>query len=207
LKKIAQFISLVLHPVFIPFVCGMIIIHLCPTLFNEVPAKDLKLWQIQLGLNTILYPLVFVFLMWRLGFIKNVYMRTNQERLAPLMASILFYFWNYYVFHKQHTAVPIIFKSFLLGTFISVSILFATTIFTKMSMHTTGIAGAATALILLHFIVPCSILAIVIAAIIAVVLVIASRLYLKEHTVAEIISGLIIGAGTQLLAYWFYTNY
>jgi hypothetical protein len=205
-KRIAQFFSYVLHPVFIPFVVCLLMMQLCPTLFAKVDAKTVGLWKIQIGLNTILYPLLITFLLWRLGFAKNMYMRTNQERLGPLLGSILFYFWNYYVFHKDQNDAPMLMKSFLLGTFLSVSILFLTTIFTKMSMHTTAVAGACAALFLLGWhsdgmgYVPFGI------SLAALSIVVYSRLYLKEHTVAEIISGIIIGVVGQCGAWYFYNS-
>jgi hypothetical protein len=206
LKRIAQFFSYIFHPVFIPFVICLLMMVLCPTLFAKIDAKTLGLWKIQIGLNTILYPLLISFLLWRLGFAKDMYMRTNQERLGPLLGSILFYFWNYYVFHKDQNDAPMLMKSFLLGTFLSVSILFLTTIFTKMSMHTTAIAGACAALFLLAWQSPCNnYLPFGISAA-ALAIVVWSRLFLKEHTLAEIVSGIAIGVVGQLGAWYFYAS-
>ncbi len=176
----------------------------CPALFISIDAKTIGLWKIQIGLNTILYPLLVTLLIWKLGFTKDMYMRTNQERLGPLMATILFYFWNFYVFHKSYSEAPILLKSFLLATFISVSILFLTTIFTKMSMHTTALAGAASALFLLAIKTPCANYIPFVIAIAALVKVIWARLYLKEHTIAEIVSGVVIGLVSQSIAWYFY---
>jgi hypothetical protein len=206
LKRIAQFFSYLLHPVFIPFAICLLMMVLCPTLFVKTDAKTLGLWKIQIGLNTILYPLLISFLLWRLGFAKDMYMRTNQERLGPLLGSILFYFWNYYVFHKDQNDAPMLMKAFLLGTFLSVSILFLTTIFTKMSMHTTAIAGACAVLFLLAWHSPCTSFIPFGISIAALAIVVWSRLYLKEHTVAEIVSGIAIGVVGQLGAWYFYAS-
>jgi hypothetical protein len=204
LKRVATIISYIFHPVFIPFAVCMLMMMLCPALFSKVDAKVIGLWKIQIGLNTILYPLLVAFLLWRLGFTKNMYMRTNQERLGPLMASILFYFWNYYVFHKDQNNAPMLMKSFLLATFISVSLLFLTTIFTKMSMHVAAIAGACSALLLLAILSPCASYMPFGISIGVLALVIWARLFLKEHTKAEVVSGLIIGIVSQVFAWYFY---
>ncbi|MCX8471867.1 MAG: hypothetical protein ORN55_08815 [Chitinophagaceae bacterium] len=204
MKNIAKAISYILHPVFIPFIVCMTMMLCCPALFISIDAKTIGLWKIQIGLNTILYPLLVTLLIWKLGFTKDMYMRTNQERLGPLMATILFYFWNFYVFHKSYSEAPILLKSFLLATFISVSILFLTTIFTKMSMHTTALAGAASALFLLAIKTPCANYIPFVLAIVALAKVIWARLYLKEHTIAEIVSGVAIGVVSQSIAWYFY---
>ena len=206
LKRIAQFFSYILHPVFVPFIICLVMMLVCPTLFAKVDAKIVGLWKIQIGLNTIMYPLLITFLLWRLGFAKDMYMRTNQERLAPLLGSILFYFWNYYVFQKDQNDAPMLMKSFLLGTFLSVSILFLTTIFTKMSMHTTAIAGACTGLLLMGWQSPCHIYNPFWISLVLLAIVVWSRLYLKEHTVAEIVSGILIGLMGQMGAWYFYTS-
>jgi hypothetical protein len=206
LKKVAQFFSYLLHPVFVPFIICLLMMAVCPALFAKVDAKTIGLWKITIGLNTILYPLLITFLLWRLGFAKDMYMRTNQERLGPLLGSILFYFWNYYVFHKDQNDAPLLMKSFLLGTFLSVSILFLTTIFTKMSMHTTAIAGACAALFLFAWQSPCHNYYPLAIGIGLLAIVMWSRMYLKEHTMAEIISGIIIGTVGQMGAWYFYST-
>jgi membrane-associated phospholipid phosphatase len=182
----------------------MVMMLFCPALFAKIDSKIVGLWKIQIGLNTILYPLLVAFLLWRLGFTKDMYMRTNQERLGPLMASILFYFWNYYVFHKDQNNAPMLMKSFLLATFISVSLLFLTTIFTKMSMHVTAISGASCAMLLLAIQSPCISYLPFLISIFVLALVVWARLYLKEHTKAEVISGLIIGIVSQAFGWYFY---
>jgi membrane-associated phospholipid phosphatase len=205
LKRIATVLSFLFHPVFVPFAISMCMMVLCPAMFASVDAKTLGLWKIQIGLNTILYPLLVTFLLWRLKFIDNLYMRTNQERLGTLIACILFYFWNYYVFHKSYASeAPIVFKSFLLATFISVCILFLTTIFTKMSMHTTALSGACAGLFLFAIKSNCPNWIPFSAACVALISIIWSRLYLKEHTKAEVVSGIGIGIVSQAIGWWFY---
>jgi membrane-associated phospholipid phosphatase len=170
---------------------------------KDVSAKDLGLYNIQIICNTILYPGLVVFLMWRIGFIKSIFMREARERLGPLIASMLFFFWNYYVFYKL-TEVPELFKIFLLGVFISTSTLFILTIFAKISMHTTSIGGALAALILAQIYYPCSMVTYLALAVIATILVSVSRLGLKVHTKAEVITGLLVGVMSQFVAFGLY---
>jgi membrane-associated phospholipid phosphatase len=71
-------------------------------------------------------------------------------------------------------------------------------------MHTTALAGAASALFLLAIKTPCANYIPFVLAIVALAKVIWARLYLKEHTIAEIVSGVAIGVVSQSIAWYFY---
>ncbi len=182
---------------------SLILLYQCPQVTAVIPKKDLGLYNIQIFCNTILYPALVVFLMWRIGFIKSVYMREARERLGPLIASMLFFFWNYYVFYKL-TEVPDVFKIFLLGVFLSTSILFIMTIFAKISMHTVSIGGALGAMLLAYYFYPCNMLLYYFIALAATILVCTARLQLKVHTSAEVYTGLIVGVASQFIALGLY---
>jgi membrane-associated phospholipid phosphatase len=203
MKFLFKAISIVFHPVLIPMYVCLCMFNLCPQLFVNIDAKTIINWKLQLGFNTILYPVLVTVLMWKLGFAKDIFLRTTQERLGPLMASILFYFWNFYVFHKL-TAAPILFKSFLLGTFFTISLLFFISIFVKISMHAAAMGGALMALILLALKTPCVNWWPAIIAFICSLLVIIARLIFKDHTKAEIVLGYSVGIICQLLVWIFY---
>jgi membrane-associated phospholipid phosphatase len=153
--------------------------------------------------NTFLYSALVVVLLWKLDFAKNIYLRTQQERFVPLMASAIFYFWNFYV-HHRNPASPKIYNEFLLSTFVLISVLFMLTIFYKISLHSTAISGALTFLIIAKFSNTCISWPILGVAIVVATLVMLARLQLKEHTKFEVISGAIVGALVQLACYAFY---
>lgn len=203
MKKLAQIVSYILHPLFITWYVSLVLLYTCPAVVKDIAPKDLGLYNIQIICNTILYPALVVFLMWRIGFIKSVYMNEARERLGPLIACILFFFWNYYVFYKL-TEVPDIVKIFLLGSFIATSILFLCTIFAKISMHTCSIGGALVGLLLATIKYPCNILPYFLISLVATIVIFFARLYLKAHTKAEVITGLLVGVFSQILAMAFY---
>jgi hypothetical protein len=203
MKKIAEAFSYLLHPIWIPFALSIVLMHFCPTLFANIPAKELGLVKIQIGANTILYPLLVSFLLWRLGFAKNLKMETNIERLAPLMAAMLFYFWNFYALKKSTNEIPKELLTFLLGTFISTCILFFTTIFTKMSLHTAAMSGALTTVILWMNAGSCIPLSVVIIFSLLFIITVVSRKVLQAHTYAELVSGAVIGVASMVMGGYF----
>ncbi len=127
-------------------------------------------------------------------------MQGTNERYGPLIASMLFYFWTFWLFHHQFEA-PMLLQSFLLGVFLTTVFLFMATIFFKISLHT-GAWGS-----VLVFAIICSfhqihssvillLLTLLIAGIVG-----TARLYLQAHNKPQLYSGYIVGALAQLLAY------
>jgi hypothetical protein len=202
LKPLAKVLSYLFHPIWMPFVVSMLLMYVCPAEWVAKP-REMLLWRIQLAVNTIGFPLFVIALMKGLGFIENFQMRETKERLGPMMAIMLFYFWNFYVFHKLTTS-PEVFRTFLLSTFMAISALFMATIFVKVSMHMAGIVGAATILFVQTIKSDCMPVWMPIAAIAGAGLVAWARLYLKEHTKAEIVLGSAIGVLSVLVCVWLY---
>jgi membrane-associated phospholipid phosphatase len=206
MKTLANALSYLLHPTFIPLIAALLLHYFCPNLFSKIDAKNWQLIAIQIGFNFTLYPIVAVFLMLKLQFIKSLQLSTNTERFGPLIATMVFYCWGFYTLHKN-LSFPRELSGFYLGTFISICILFFTTLFTKMSMHTTGIAGLLSFVTILFMAqITCVTLQMVLVILIITLLVIWSRLYLKAHTKAEIVSGLLIGSISQIIAWFLYTH-
>jgi hypothetical protein len=69
--------------------------------------------------STLLLPAFAVFLLWRLQFIKSIFLRTQRERIIPYAIAIIFYFWVWNVFNNLSDS-PLAAKQFLLGVFLSV---------------------------------------------------------------------------------------
>ncbi|MBU3677785.1 MAG: phosphatase PAP2 family protein, partial [Chitinophagaceae bacterium] len=121
-----------------------------------------------------------------------------KERYGPLMASMLFYFWVFWVFHKQFKA-PLEIQGLLFAIFLSNVLVFMATIFYKISMHT---AGWATAVVLLAYwtmkdtaTFPLLLLAVVLAGMVGSI-----RFYVQAHSPKQIYVGYVIGAIAALLA-------
>jgi membrane-associated phospholipid phosphatase len=203
MKQLAKVLSYITHPILLPTAFTFLYIAYCPQDFASIEPKQLLLLKLQTVFNTIMYPLVVVLLLWKLDFAKDIYLRTTRERLVPLMATILFYFWNFYALHKLSSA-PLMLKSFLLGTFFVVSLLFFISIFAKVSMHTAGMAGFATMLSLLSLYCTCMPILFAIIAAVLLFAVAASRLILQEHTKAEVLLGALVGVVCHVAVYYLY---
>ena len=205
-KTLARAVSIVFHPVFVPSMIYAFLLAFSPDFFFGVPAKSQSWWLIIISYITITFPLLVVFLLWRLKFIDSMQMHGLKERYGPLIASMLFYFWTFWLFHKQFQA-PILLQSFLLGVFLATVCLFMATIFFKVSLHTGAWGGVImfaiiTAFNQIQFSILFLILSIVIAGIVG-----TSRIYLNEHSRKQLYAGYIIGAFAQLIAYFVCKTY
>ncbi len=138
----ARWVSYLLHPLFLPSLITAYIVFAHPVyrlLLGRFTA--MQAW-ISVTLNTVLYPALLVFLLWRLKFIESIQLRTQKERIVPLVVNILFYFWAWYVSRNVET-FPLVLRQWLMGIFLSSCAAMFTNIFMKMSLHAIGWGGVA----------------------------------------------------------------
>jgi len=201
-RIIATFFSCLLHPMFVPVYGALFLVYTHPFHFAGflTGGKELRIFG-TIAVNTILLPIVTVLMLKKLDFIKSIYMHTQHDRVIPYMATMIFYFWVFYVFRHQ-SDIPLMLTIFFLGNFIAIILAFMGNIFMKISMHMLGMGGLLGLVCTLlndPFFNPS------VALIIAVLLcgiVATSRLILEAHTFRELYWGLMIGIFSQVVAFW-----
>ena len=195
----AKVVSYIFHPVFIPAMVTAVLLWLHP--INKLLISDFNKPRIMamVVLYTGFFPLVAVFLLWRLKFIPNIYLRTQKERIIPFVIAMFFFFWIYYV-SRNLEAFPGSLKQFLMGVFISsASALFAN-IFTKISMHGMAVGGMVGFSFIqqfadVHWQSSWSLTALFIAGVVC-----TARLLLKEHRPVDVYAGFFTGVLCQVAA-------
>lgn len=200
--KLAKFISVLFHPVFIPAMVFAFLVYYSPNVFFGFPETIKTWWLITISYITITFPLITVFLLWRLKFIDSMHMHGLKERYAPLMASMLFYFWVFWLFHKQFQA-PHLVQTLLLGTFLTTVFVFMCTIFFKISMHTAAWGSVVSFALLCSFLYVDHSIVLLVVAILLAGGVGTARLYLKEHIASQIYMGYGVGFIAMPIAYFF----
>ena len=191
---LANIVSYVCHPVFMPLIMAMVLTRLAPNSFAGVSDKQIGMWMLTIAFSGVFFPIISIALMKALGFIESFHMRTARERTIPLMATMIFYFWVSQVFNRMpDTSVPLIIKVLLLGNFWGIIVIFIVNIFTKVSMHTSA-AGAMIGVIgVLMLSSPVSMLVPLFAAIIIAGVIGSARLVLGSHQPGDVWLGYIIG--------------
>jgi hypothetical protein len=194
---LAHVFSVVFHPLFIPFYVVLFLLNYHPSYFSGFSnSAKFKLLS-TLTINTILFPAFSLLVMKGLGFIKSIMLHTQQDRIGPYLANMIFYFWMAWVFFKFQPDLPPVLPSFMTGIFLTTAIALVANIFYKISIHAIGCGG-----MLGFFIIimntnsmlmtwPLSI------ALLITGLVSTSRLIVSDHTQKEIYMGLLVGLVCQ----------
>lgn len=202
LKVFASLLSYVFHPLFISAYVAAYLIYLHPYSFAVFDAQQKFLRLLSVFVITAFFPAFTVFLLWRLQFAQSVYLKTQKERIIPYVASVIYFFWAFYI-TRNLEGTPVIMASFFLGTFLCASAALMANNYFKISMHALAVGGAVAFMVILGVTsgqpmgVPIAIATLITG------MVCTSRLLISDHHPFEIYAGLIIGALSQLVACYF----
>ena len=195
---LARGISLIFHPVFQPVILvAFLLFSDTSTLF--LGFRPAQRWMI-LGQAFTLYtffPLVTVGLLKALGFLESVQLKTQRERVIPLIAIGIWYFWIWYVW-KNLPDHPIELVRFALAAWTTSWIGLMINVRMKISLHTIGAGLILTFLFLwaqqhsygagIYLPVAC-----IWAGSVGV-----ARLQVSDHSQMEVIVGYLLGAATMI---------
>ena len=142
-----------------------------------------------------------VFLLWRLKFSDNIFLKTQKERIIPYVIVMFFYWWMYYL-SRNFTDQPLALKYFYFGIFIASAIGLTVNNFMKVSLHAMGVSGLMMAVALVSFYYPINNLIWVLLSIMIAAIVVSARMIVSDHTNKELVVGFAIGISTQLAAFF-----
>lgn len=197
----AKVISYLFHPMFMPIVMAVIISYLNKSEFVAISPAQRGSLLINIGMNTIFFPLITTLLLKALGFIESIQLRNSKERIIPLIATMIFYFWNYWSI--KHMTAPLSLNVLMLGAYLGVIAVFMANIFLKVSMHTAAAGGAIGIVIVLMMIGNYNLLIPLLLTMLIGGIIGTARMVLQAHRPGEIWLGYLIGVLVQLGAYWY----
>jgi hypothetical protein len=202
LKALAKIFSYLFHPLFIPSYIFFWLVFRFPFEFAGITPLAMFARKVNIIMFTAFFPAFAVFLLWRLKFIQNMFLRTQKERIVPYMITMIFYWWEWYL-SRNFTDQPITLNFFYLGIFIACIISLIANNFFKISMHATATGGA-----LMFVLLTCFVYRTYLGLDISIVTLLAgvvctSRLLLKEHASGDVYIGFIVGIFSQILAVYF----
>jgi len=193
----AHIFSVIFHPLFIPFYVISFLIQFHPSYFSGFSLYTKFEILRSVFVNTILFPAFALLVMKGLGFIKSVFLHTQQDRIGPYLANMIFYFWMARVFFNYTPALNPVMACFMTGVFLTTAIALVANIFYKISMHAIGCGGMLGIGIIIMsdntmlMTWPLSI------ALLISGLTCTSRLIVSNHTPKEIYLGLFVGLVCQ----------
>ena len=217
LRFLANAISVLLHPVFMPLLCCVVLYTTMPQLFEAVKPKILTGWLGMIVINTVIFPILLMLLLKGLGFIKSIYLKDVKERVIPLIGIMVFYFWAYWVVKNvgvpsapdaawpktvvEGPQVPQLAHILLLGNFWGLIIVFLVTIFFKISMHTSGVGALLGFVVVMMIVAKTLLLWPLIVAVVAAILIGWARYKLGAHSRQQLWLGYFVGIAAQIAAY------
>ena len=200
MKLFLKLISYIFHPLFIPFI-GTIIYFVITPKYSPLEVQSGNILPI--FILTIIIPIISFLILRNLGVVSSIFMPEITERKYPLYISIVLLFMvlikvipNNYTIELYHY-----FLGLIAATSSALLLLFLNF---KTSLHMMGMGSLLMFLISLsiHFEINVTIAISVLT--LATGLVGTSRLYLKAHSKAELLIGLLIGLVSQLFTIRFW---
>jgi hypothetical protein len=197
----AKIISYIFHPLFIPTYVFFWLLIRFPYQFAGITPMALFARKITVFWMTAFFPAFSVFLLWRLKFIDNIMLRTQKERIAPYIITMIFYWWMWYL-SRNFTDQPIVLRFFFLSIFFATILGLILNSFFKISMHGMGVGGLLVFVLITNFYYQ-TYLGVDVAIVTLIAgIICTARLLLSEHNNFEVYGGLLVGALCQLIAFW-----
>jgi hypothetical protein len=199
--RIARVFTVVFHPLFIPFYMLLLLLNLNTHFAVIIPVKAKYLLSGLVFLTTVLFPLLFVFLFYRVKLIKSFQLASKEERIYPLLVAAIFYYLTYYLLKRF--SVSFIFSYYMLGsTFLTICALIIS-FYRKISLHMIGIGGMIGLLMGISINLGLDLTWFLVPAILLAGMLGFARLKSNSHKPSEVYSGFLVGAGIMFLLFIF----
>lgn len=199
IRLLARFISWVFHPVFVPVYMMAFLVYEHPFQFTGFDPRQKMMVMLQTMAMYLFFPLVTVLLLKALGFIDSIQLKKQKDRIIPLVACGIWYFWIWYVWHNL-PGYPDMAIRFALAIWISswTGLMMNTRM--KISLHAISMGIAITFLFILAFTQPLNFGLYLSVGLLIAGLVCTARFIVSDHTAAEIYGGLALGSVSMIAA-------
>ncbi len=190
LKKTADILSIIFHPILIPLF-GLIIIYSSPTLLSFIPVQLKRMIFVLVVANNVIIPLTLAAILYAKGAITTFNARDRNERVILLTFSLLMYTLTAYLLLRLQ--VSSLFRAYFISIAVVTLITLMITTVYRISLHAAGIGGLLVLIIFMIILNDISMVWQLISVIIVGAAVLSSRIYLEDHTPAEVWTGLLAG--------------
>ena len=184
-------VSILFHPLLLPLYVLFITFN-SGTIFSYVPAYTQNMSYLLTLLGVTLTPLACLPLLKWLGLIENYRLMHKQDRVFPVLATIVGAFIVFYF--SRNLPYSNIVRQFYLIMVIMFSGFMIVTIRWNISMHMTAIGALCGFVFILGMKYLGEVINLLPILILASGILASSRLYLKRHTPAQVYVGYIYGA-------------
>jgi hypothetical protein len=201
LRVPAMILSWIFHPVFVPVYLVLFMTNVHPYLFAGFTGWDKSKVVIQAFVMFTFFPIVTVLLLKALRFIGSLYIRTQRDRIIPLIACMIWYFWIWYVW-RNLPDYPKESVHLTLAIFIASALGLMANIYMKVSLHAISMGVMLAFIMILSLDSSLQFGIYISAALLITGLVCTARFIVSDHTQREVYGGLFLGILSQLVAFW-----
>ncbi|MEZ5011781.1 MAG: phosphatase PAP2 family protein [Bacteroidales bacterium] len=187
---LSQGLSVLFHPAFLP-VYGLLLIFNAPTFMVHLPYDIKRIIFLMATVNMTVVPLALMPLLKYRNMITSYGMETTRERVIPLTLGVMMYTVTTIIFFTYQ--IPVLIKSFMLASTVTSFIILVITFRWKISIHSAGMGGLLATAMALSVRMNADLRWVVMAIIFLSGVVMASRLYLRVHTPAQVYTGFVAG--------------
>lgn len=194
MKRAAEILSVIFHPLFIPLY-GLLIIYSSPTLLSFIPPQIKRMILVLVMANNVLLPIALAIVLHARGAIASLRAHGRSERVLLLTFALLMYSLTAFVLLRIQ--VPNLFKAYLVSIAVVTLVTLLITFKYRISMHAIGFGGLIVLVIFMIALYQISMVWQLLAVVLAGGAVMSSRIYLEDHSPAEVWSGLFVGAAVM----------
>ncbi|MBC8464663.1 MAG: hypothetical protein H8D62_03195 [Bacteroidetes bacterium] len=198
MMRLAQIISVIGHPLFMPLYAVGLMFRFNPYLSLQVPDVIQRLVFGVLIIFTLLLPSVTAFGLKKLGVIKSVYMRTAEERKWPFLFTLLWYYLGFELLTEL--TLPLSLYLLMIGAISVILVAHFITIRWKISVHMIGIGGVIGAMAGISYRFQYDHFYLITALIFIAGLIGFARLKTESHNYRQVYAGFFLGFIVEWLA-------
>lgn len=204
MKLIANILSFLFHPVFMP-VIGLLILFNSGIYLSELTRQYQNMILMITALCTILLPLSMIPALIYLRHVQNFSLDERRERLIPLFFTTVCFYVAHHLLQKFLNGVSI-FSVFLLASSFVVLILLIVSLYWKISIHSAGIGGILALIAVLSMGFSIDMTFFLGSAVLVAGLLFSARLALESHTVIQLTTGFLSGFAVVFVFLTYYIH-
>lgn len=197
----ARLASGAFHPMIMPTLAVLILFSIPSYVAYSTPAMARWLIVGLVFLNTCVAPFLVILLMKKTGLIKDFLLQDKNERIYPMLVSVFFYLFTYYLFRQAN--LPSLLNYFIMGATLLVLLGFVITFYWKISLHMVSMGGFTGYLIAVSLILGYELHTFIVGSILVSGLVGSARIRLNAHNQSQVYTGFITGILIMLLLFFY----
>jgi hypothetical protein len=189
-KKIATFLTYLLHPLLAP-IAGIFILTRSGTYVADLNPEIISLITLIVITLTLVLPVCLIPFYLYFKMIRQVSIPENHERLIPMIITLVAYLGAWFLIRRL--PVSQLYNRFLLGACFSLLIVLIISYYWNISLHMTGLGGLIGLVFALSQKLGVEMMMVLLLLIILSGLAGFARLQLNAHSKPQILAGFLIG--------------